>query len=46
MCFISNLSNSMSNPSFLLLNSYKHCNERGHLLSTPMNVTKNVGGPN
>jgi hypothetical protein len=46
MCFVSNLLNGTSNPSFLLLKLYKHRSKGGHLLSALVNVTKNVKGPN
>jgi len=34
------------NLKFLLFKSYKHSNKKNHLLSTLINVTKNVGGSN
>jgi hypothetical protein len=43
---VSNLLNGTSNPSFLLLNLYKHCSKGGHSLSALVNVMKNVKGPN
>ena len=42
----SNLSKGMLSPNFLLFKSYKHFNKGSHLLSTLINVTKNVGEPN
>jgi hypothetical protein len=32
--------------NFLLFKPYKHFNKESHLLSTLVNVTKNVGGSN
>ncbi len=42
-CLGSNLSKGMLSPKFLLFKSYKHFNKGSHLLSTLINVTKNVG---
>jgi hypothetical protein len=42
----SNLLKGMLSPKFLLFKSYKNLNKGSHLLSTLVNVTKNVGQVN
>jgi hypothetical protein len=42
-CLGSNLSKGMLSPKFLLFKSYNFFNKWSHLLSTLINVTKNVG---
>ncbi len=42
----SNLLKGMLSLKFLLFKSYKNLNKGSHLLSTLVNVTKNVGEPN